>query len=64
MNRALFTESPTQSVCPWRGTASYYTIEVDGQTNQDAAWYDPAPKEAATEPRDRVAFWKGVTVGE
>jgi len=64
VNRALFTESPTQSVCPWKGTASYYTIEADGQTNQDAAWYYPAPKEAAAEIRDRVAFWKGVTVGK
>jgi uncharacterized protein (DUF427 family) len=64
VNRAYLSESATQSVCPWKGTANYYTIEVDGQTNQDAAWYYPAPKEAAAEVRDRVAFWKGVTVGE
>ena len=64
LNRALFTESATRSDCPWKGTASYYTVEVDGKRNEDAAWYYPEPKEAAAEIRDRVAFWKGVTVGE
>ena len=54
--------SGTTTVCPWKGTASYYTLEVDGQTNPDAAWYYPEPKEAAAEIRDRVAFWRGVTV--
>ena len=54
--------SSTTTVCPWKGTASYYTLEVDGQTNPDAAWYYPEPKEAAAEIRDRVAFWRGVTV--
>lgn len=64
VNRAHFTQSAKQSVCPWKGTASYYTVEVDGKRNEDAAWYYPEPKEAAAEIRDRVAFWKGVTVGE
>ncbi len=50
------------SVCPWKGTASYYTLSVDGQTNPDAAWYYPQPLPAAREITDRVAFWKGVTV--
>jgi uncharacterized protein (DUF427 family) len=54
--------SDTHSVCPWKGTASYYTVEVDGQANADAAWYYPTPKDAAKEITDRVAFWKGVEV--
>ena len=54
--------SEKTTVCPWKGTASYYTLEVDGQTNPDAAWYYPEPKDAAAEIRDRVAFWRGVVV--
>ena len=54
--------SSTTTVCPWKGTASYYTLQVAGQTNPDAAWYYPEPKDAAAEIRDRVAFWRGVTV--
>ena len=57
-----FTDSSKTSVCPWKGTASYYSLEVDGQTNADAAWYYPTPKDAAKEITDRVAFWKGVQV--
>jgi uncharacterized protein (DUF427 family) len=49
-------------VCPWKGTASYFTVEVDGKTNRDAAWYYPEPKDAAQEITGRVAFWKGVEV--
>lgn len=56
--------SATTSVCPWKGTASYYSLEVEGTTNGDAAWFYPAPKDAAKEITDRVAFWKGVVVGE
>jgi uncharacterized protein (DUF427 family) len=41
----LLRESDTHTVCPWKGTASYYTIEVDGQRNADAAWYYPTPKD-------------------
>lgn len=59
---ATLVESPTTSVCPWKGTASYYSVEVDGEVNKDAAWYYPAPKDAAAEIKDRVAFWKGVVV--
>ncbi len=54
--------SDTHSVCPWKGTASYYSLEVDGQTNTDAVWYYPQPSDAAQQITDRVAFWKGVTV--
>lgn len=59
-----FSKTDTNSVCPWKGTASYYTVTVDGKTNPDAAWYYPAPKEAAANIQDRVAFWRGVTVEE
>ena len=57
-----FFESDHATVCPWKGTASYYTLEVNGQTNPDAAWYYPEPKAAASEIKDRVAFWKGVQI--
>jgi uncharacterized protein (DUF427 family) len=50
------------SVCPWKGTAQYYSLEVGGKTNPNAVWYYTAPKDAAAQIRDRVAFWKGVTV--
>lgn len=56
------TDSQTHSVCPWKGTASYHTLTVDGKSNPDAAWYYPQPKEAAKEITDHLAFWKGVEV--
>lgn len=62
INRDLFRESEHQSVCPWKGTASYYDIVVEGQTNRNAAWYYPQPSEAAKNIKDHVAFWKGVKV--
>ena len=49
-------------MCPWKGTASYYDLEVDGAVNRDAVWYYPTPKDAAKEITDRVAFWHGVEV--
>jgi uncharacterized protein (DUF427 family) len=58
----LFKKSDTTSVCPWKGTASYYSLVVDGKENADAAWYYPTPKDAAKQIKDRVAFWKGVEV--
>jgi uncharacterized protein (DUF427 family) len=58
----LLASSATHSVCPWKGTASYYSVVVDGETNPDAAWYYPAPKDAAVEITDHVAFWHGVKV--
>jgi uncharacterized protein (DUF427 family) len=54
----------TTTVCPWKGTASYYDVVVDGARNAGAAWYYPTPKDAAAEIKDRVAFWRGVTVTE
>ena len=54
--------SDTESFCFWKGTASYYSLEVDGQVNRDAVWYYPEPMDAAKQITGRVAFWKGVTV--
>lgn len=54
--------SEQHTLCPWKGTASYYSIEVAGERNADAAWYYPQPKPAAAEIAGRVAFWHGVTV--
>jgi uncharacterized protein (DUF427 family) len=62
IRREYFQESSTHTVCPWKGTASYYSVTVDGQTNADAAWYYPEPKDAAANIRGHVAFWKGVRV--
>ena len=56
--------SDTHSTCPWKGEASYYTLNVNGKENKDAAWYYPEPKEAAKEIKGRIAFWKGVEVKE
>ena len=54
--------SATTSTCPWKGEASYYTLAVDGEENPDAAWTYPDPKAAASQIKDHVAFWRGVTV--
>ena len=54
--------SATHTVCPWKGTASYFTLAVDGKENADAAWFYPDPKDAARNIAGHVAFWKGVTV--
>jgi len=62
IKREYFKESRTQTICSWKGTACYYTLEVDGRRNPDAAWYYPEPKEEAKEIKGRVAFWKGVEV--
>ena len=62
VRREFLRPSQTHTVCSWKGTASYYDVVVDGQTNRDAAWYYPAPKDAAAEIKDHVAFWRGVTV--
>jgi uncharacterized protein (DUF427 family) len=58
----FFRPSQTTSVCPWKGTANYHSIVVDGAENPDAAWYYAEPKPAAAEIKGRVAFWKGVEV--
>jgi uncharacterized protein (DUF427 family) len=62
VHKEYFSETPTHTICPWKGTASYYSIHVDGQTNRDAAWYYPQTKEAASQIKDYVAFWRGVQV--
>lgn len=64
LNKDYFKPSSTQTHCPWKGHASYYTLEVDGQTNADAAWYYPEPSELAKAIKNHVAFWKGVDVVE
>ncbi|MEO0443663.1 MAG: DUF427 domain-containing protein [Pseudomonadota bacterium] len=60
VNADYIQESSTTSVCGWKGTANYYSITVNGETNVDAAWYYASPKEAANNIKDHVAFWKGV----
>ncbi len=60
--REFFRENGQHTHCPWKGEASYYDIAVDGAVNEGAAWYYPAPKEAAAKIKDRVAFWRGVVV--
>src|SRR3569832_2980262 len=62
LNRDYVTFSNTHTVCPWKGTASYYSLLVNGELNPDAVWYYPDPKPEAEMVRDRVAFWKGVKV--
>ena len=62
VNADYLTDSQTHTTCPWKGLASYYSLTVDGKTNPDAAWYYPEPKPAASQIKDRVAFWKGVQV--
>jgi uncharacterized protein (DUF427 family) len=62
LNQEYFKPSNTHTSCGWKGVASYYTIEVDGKQNTDAAWYYPTPKEAAKNIAGYVAFWRGVKV--
>jgi uncharacterized protein (DUF427 family) len=58
----MLEQSDHTSVCSWKGTANYYDVVVDGERNENAAWYYATPKEAAAEITGRVAFWKGITV--
>ncbi|MEU7765739.1 DUF427 domain-containing protein [Nocardia sp. NPDC049190] len=58
----FFQSSDTHTLCPWKGTASYYTVVVDGESNVDAAWYYPDPKSDAAQIKNYVAFWRGVDV--
>jgi len=62
VNSAYLKASDTHTTCPWKGLASYYTLDVDGKQNTDAAWYYPEPKAAAANITGYVAFWKGVQV--
>jgi uncharacterized protein (DUF427 family) len=62
LDREFFRDSDTHTICPWKGLASYLDVVVDGNTNRDAAWYYPEPKEAAKQITGYVAFWKGVSI--
>ena len=62
VNLENLSEASRNTVCPWKGTASYYTIEAGGETNEAAAWFYPDPKSKVAEIKDYVAFWKGVEV--
>lgn len=62
VNKEYIVDSDTTSICPWKGTANYFTLNVGGNQNVDAAWYYAEPKDAASEIKGRVAFWRGVTV--
>ena len=57
-----FRDSATHTTCSWKGVASYYNVVVNDQTNPDAAWFYPAPKDAVKQIKDHVAFWKGVSI--
>ena len=62
VKREFLRESQTHTVCGWKGTAGYYDVVVNGQTNKDAAWYYPETKPAADNIKGYIAFWKGVKV--
>jgi uncharacterized protein (DUF427 family) len=62
VRRAYLEPSSHTSRCPWKGLASYYTLNVNGQRNDNAAWYYPAPSAQASQIKDHVAFWRGVEV--
>lgn len=62
IKKEYFKESSNHSLCPWKGKASYYSVTVDGKTNQDCAWYYPKPSFLAKKIKNRIAFWNGVKV--
>ncbi|MCX6387926.1 MAG: DUF427 domain-containing protein [Solirubrobacterales bacterium] len=62
VNDEYIVESTHTSGCPWKGTANYLSLKVNGETNENAAWFYSEPKEAAAQIAGRVAFWKGVSV--
>lgn len=62
LHHRFFKDSNTTTICPWKGTAHYYSVVVEGAENSDAAWYYPDPKPAAAQIKDHVAFWRGVQV--
>lgn len=62
IKQEYFKPSTTHTTCGWKGVASYYSLEVDGKTNPDAAWFYPDAKEAANNIKGYIAFWKGVQV--
>ena len=62
IRKSYLKNSATHTLCPWKGEASYYHVEVNGKLNEDAAWYYPDPKPAAREIKDHVAFWRGIEI--
>lgn len=62
INAEYFQQSDSHTTCPWKGRASYFTIQVGDEKNEDAAWFYPHPKEAAAEIKNYVAFWNGVKI--
>ena len=62
INKEHFRESATHTTCPWKGEACYYDVAVNGEVNRDAAWFYPETKEAASNIRNYVAFWRGVAI--
>ena len=62
IKRKFLKPNDHQTLCPWKGLASYYDLDVNGKKNPSAAWYYPEPKPAATQIKDYVAFWRGVRV--
>jgi uncharacterized protein (DUF427 family) len=64
VNQEYLQPSDTHTNCHWKGDANYYNLVVNGETNKDAAWYYPEPKESAAEIKDRIAFWRGVTISK
>ena len=62
ISQEYFRASDTNTTCPWKGVASYYDVQVDGQVNKDAAWYYPTPKDAVKNISGYVAFWRCVKV--
>ncbi|NND88726.1 MAG: DUF427 domain-containing protein [Flavobacteriaceae bacterium] len=64
IKKSFFKKSETHTHCPWKGEASYYTLEVEGKSNPDAAWFYPEASHAAKAIEGYVAFWKGVSIEE
>ncbi|MFT7085505.1 MAG: hypothetical protein ACJAV5_001224 [Vicingaceae bacterium] len=62
LKKEYIKESKTTSICPWKGTASYFSLQVKDKRNEDAAWFYSTPKAAAVDVLNRVAFWKGVNI--
>ena len=64
INKEYFNENTHSSICPWKGTASYLDVAVDGKINKNAAWYYPQPSVRAKQIKDYIAFWHGVEISD
>ena len=62
INKEFFRESNYHTTCSWKGEANYYSVNVNGKINENAAWYYPNPKKAAKNIENYIAFWKGVKI--